>query len=146
MQTSTTRVGRANSGTQVAAGCKARVVGDAAARLRAQTRRHVCNKMSHEPRPSQSPAAEVAPPRRAVRRYGLLELVGLRVEVARMQADSAPQATSPTSSAASAEVSSPSSSESPETVQREGPRAEGQQRKEEAAAGTGGEGDKGGQA
>ena len=72
--------------------------------------------------------------------------MGVRVDLARMQADSAPQPPSPTSSAASAEVSSPSSPESPETVQREGPRMEGQQRKEEAAAGTGGGGDKGVQA
>ena len=102
--------------------------------------------MSHEPRPSQSPAAEVAPPPRALRGYGGPGLVGVRVEVVRKQADSAPQPPSPTSSATSAEVSSPSSSEGPETVQREGPRAEGQQRKEEAAAGTGEGGDKGGQA
>ena len=102
--------------------------------------------MSHEPRPSQLPAAEVAPPPRAVRGYGGPGLVGLRVEVARIQADSALQPPSPTSSATSAELLSASSPESPETVQREGPRAEGQQRKEEAAAGTGEGGDKGGQA
>ena len=46
--------------------------------------------------------------------------VGVRVDVARMQVDSAPQPPSPTSSATSAEVSSPSSQESPETVQQEG--------------------------
>ena len=143
---STTQVGRANSGTEGAAGCRARVAGETAARLRAQTRCHVCSKMSHEPRPSQSPAAEVAPPPRAVRWYGGPGLVGVSVEVASMQVDSAPQPPSPTSSATSAEVSSPSSPESPETVQREGPRAEGQLRKEQAAAGTGEGGDKGGQA
>ena len=87
---STTHVGRANSGTEGAAGCMARVAGEAAARLRAQTRCHVCSKMSHEPRPSQSPAAKVAPLPRAVRGYGGRGLVGVRVEVARMQADSAP--------------------------------------------------------
>ena len=139
---STTHVGRANSGTQEAAGCRAPVGGEAAARIRAQTRCHVCSKMSHEPRPSQSPAAEVPPPPRAVRGYGGPGLVRVRVQVARMQADSAPQPPSPTFT----EVSSPSSPESPLTVQREGPRAEGQQRKEEAAAGTGQGGDKGGQA
>ena len=132
-------VGRLDSGTEGAAGCRARVAGEAAARLRAHTRCRVCRKMSHkpEPKPSQLPAAKVAPPPRAVRGYEGPGLVGVRVEVARMQADSAPQPPSPTSSAASAEVSSPSSPESPETVQREGPRTEGQQRKEEAAAGTG---------
>ena len=128
--------------------CRGRVAGEAAARLRAQGRCHVCRKMSHKPEPktSQPPAAEVAPPPRAVRRYGGPGLVGVRVEVARMQADTAPQPPSLPSSATSAEVSSFSSPESPETVRREGPRAEGQLRGEEAAAGTGEGGDKGGQA
>ena len=146
--TSTTRVGRANSGTEGAAGCKAQVAVEIAARLRAQTRCHVCRKMSHkpEPKPSQLPAAEVAPLPRAVSGYGGPGLVGVRVEMARMQADSAPQPPSPTFSAASTEVSSASSPQSLETVQREGPRKVGQQRKEEAAAGTGEGGDKGGQA
>ena len=49
---STTHVGCANSGTEGVAGCRARVAGEAAARLRAQTRCHVCSKMSNEPRPS----------------------------------------------------------------------------------------------
>ena len=66
--------------------------------------------------------------------------------MARIQADPAPQPPSPTTLAASAEVSSPSSPESPGTVQREGPRTDGQQRRDEAAAGTGEGGDKGGQA
>ena len=101
--------------------------------------------MSHKPEPksSQSPPAEAAPLPRAVRGYGGPGLVELRVDVAGMQADSAPQPPSPTSSATSAGVLSPSSPESPETVQREGPRTEEQQRLDEAAAGTGEEGDKG---
>ena len=127
---------------------RVRVAGETAARLRAQARCHVCRKMSHkpEPKPSQPPAAEVAPPPRAVRGYRGPGLVGVRAEVARMQADAAPQPSSPASSATSEEVSSPSSPESPETVQREGPRAAGRQRGEGAAAGTGEGGDKGGQA
>ena len=143
---STTHLRRAKSGTKGVARCRSRVAGEAAARLRAQTQCHVSSKMSHKPMQSQSPAAEVAPPLRAVRGYGGPGLVGVGLEVARMRADSAPQPPPPTSSAASAEVSSPSSPESPETVQREGPRAKGQQRKEEAAAGIGEGGDKGGQA
>ena len=99
-----------------------------------------------EPKSSQLPAAEAAPPPRAVWGYREPGLVGVRVDLARMQADSAPQPPSPTSSAASAEVSSPSYPESLETVQREGPRTEEQQRKQEAAAGTGEGGNKGGQA
>ena len=67
--------------------------------------------------------------------------MGVRVNVAGMQAAPAPQPPSPTSSAASAVVSSPSSPESPETVQHEG-----RKRKDEAAAGTGQGGDTGGQA
>ena len=104
--------------------------------------------MSHkpQPKPSQPPAAEVALPPRAVRGYGGPGLAGVRVEVARMQADAAPQPPSPASSVTSAEVSSPSSAESPETVRREGPWAAGRQRGEGAAAGTGEGGDKGGQA
>ena len=127
---------------------RARVAGETAARLRAQARCHVCKKMSHKPKPkpSQLPAAEVAPPPRAVRGYGGPGLVGVRAEVARMQADTARQPPPPSSSATSAEVSSPSSPESPEMVRREGPWAEGQQRGEGAAAGTGEAGDKGGQA
>ena len=95
--------------------------------------------MSHkpEPKPSQPPA---------VRGYGGPGLVGVRAEVARMQADAAPQPPSPASSATSAEVSSPSCPESPEMVRREGPRATGRQRGEGAAAGTGEGGDRGGQA
>ena len=60
--TSTTRVGRANSGTEGASRCRAGVEGEATARLRAQAQCHVCTKMSHkpEPKPSQSLAAEVA--------------------------------------------------------------------------------------
>ena len=113
--------------------------GKATARPRAETRCHVCRKMSHKPEPksSQSQAAEAAPPPRAVRGYRGLGLVGVRVDVARMQADSAPQHPSPTSSATSVEVSSSSSPESPETVQQEGRRKEEQKRKDEAAAGTG---------
>ena len=70
--TSITQVGPANSGTEGAAGCRARVAGEATARPRARTRCHVCRKMSQKPEPksSQSPAAEVAPPPRAVRGYG----------------------------------------------------------------------------
>ena len=90
-----------------------------------------------EPKSSQSPAAEAAPPPRAVRGYGGPGLVGVRVDVARMQAAPAPQPPSPTSLAASAVVLSPSSPESPGTVQQEGRRTEEQKRKEEAAAGTG---------
>ena len=108
--------------------CRARVAGEAAPRLRAEARCHVCRKMSHkpEPKPSRSPVAGGAPPSRAVRECAGLGLVGVRVEVARMQADTAPQPLSPTCSASSLEVSSPSSPESPETVRREEPRAEGQ--------------------
>ena len=98
-----------------------------------------------EPKSSKSPAAEAAPPPRAVWGYGGPGLVGMRVDVARMQADSAPQPPSATSSATSTEVSSPSSLESPETVQQEGRQTEEQQRKDEAAAGTGEGEDKGGQ-
>ena len=118
---------------------RARVAGEAAARLREQARCYVCRKMSHKPerKLSQPPAAEVAPPPRAVRGYGGPGLVGVRVEVARMQADTAPQLPSLAASAPSAEVSSPSSPESPETVQREGSQAAGRQRGEGAAAGTG---------
>ena len=86
------------------------------------------------------------PPPRAVRGYERPGLVGVRVDVARMQAAPAPQPPSPTSSVASTEVSSLSSPESPETVQQEGRRTEEQKRKDEAAAGTGEGGDKGGQA
>ena len=113
-----------------------------------RTRCHVCRKMSHKPEPksSQSPPAEAAPPPWAVRGYGRPGLVEVRVDVARMQAHSAPQPPSPTSSATSAEVSSPSSPESPETVQQDGRRTEEEQRKDEAAAGTGEGEDKGGQA
>ena len=95
--------------------------------------------MSHkpEPKPSQPPA---------VRGYGGPGLVGVRAEVARMQADAAPQPPSPASSVTSVQVSSPSSPESPETVGREGPPATGRQRGEEAAARKGEGGDRGGQA
>ena len=82
----------------------------------------------------------------AARGYGGPGLVGVRAEVARMQADAAPQTPFLASSATSAEVSSPSSPESPETVRREGPRATGWQRGEGALAGKGEGGDKGGQA
>ena len=127
---------------------RVRAAGETAARLRAQARSHVCRKMSHkpEPKPSQPPAAEVAPPPRAVRGYGGPGLAGVRVEVARMQADAALQPPSSAFSVTSAEVSSPSSPESLETVRLEGPQAAGRQRGEGAAAGTGEGGDKGGQA
>ena len=120
-------------------GWRARVAGEAATGLRAQARYHVCKTMFHkpEPKPSQPPA---------VRGYEGPGLVGVRAEVARMQADAAPQPPSPAFSATSAEVSSPSSLESPETVRREGPRATGRQRGEGDAAGTGEGGDRGGQA
>ena len=115
------------------------MAGEAVTRLRAQARYHVCRKMSPkpEPRPSQPPA---------VKGYGGPGLVGVRAEVARMQADAALQPPSLASSATSAEVSLPSSPESPETVRREGPRATGRQRGEGAAAGTGEGGDRGGEA
>ena len=73
--------------------CRARVAGETTARLRAQARCHVCRQLSHkpEPKPGQPPTAEVAPPLRAVRGYGGPGLVGVRVEVARMQADTAPK-------------------------------------------------------
>ena len=99
-----------------------------------------------EPKSSQSPAAEAAPPPRAVGGYGGPGLGGVRGDVARMQAAPAPQPPSPTSLAASAEVSSPSSLKTPETVQQEGRQTEGQKGKDEAAAGTGEGEDKGGQA
>ena len=101
--------------------CRARLEGEAGARLRAQARCYVCRKMSRkpEPKPSQPPAAEAAPPARAVRGYGGPGLVGVKVEVACMQADTAPQPPSMTSSAASAEVSPASSLKSPELVRRE---------------------------
>ena len=104
--------------------------------------------MSHkpEPKPSQPPAGEVTPLPRAVTGYGGPRVAGVRVVVARMQADAAPRPPSRASSATSAEVLLPSSLESPETVRREGPRAAGRQRGEGAAAGTGEGGDKGGQA
>ena len=73
-------------------------------------------------------------------------LVGVRVDVARMQPAPAPQPPLPKSSVASGEVSSPLSPESPETVQQEWQRTEEQKRKDEAAAGTGEREDKGGQA
>ena len=119
-------------------GWRARVAGEAATGLRAQERYHVCRTMSHkpEPKPSQAPA---------VRGYGGPGLVGVRAEVARMQADAALQPPSPASSATSAEVSSPASPESSETVRREGPRATGRQRGEGAATGTGEGGDREGQ-
>ena len=63
-----------------------------------------------------------------------------------MQADTAPQPSSPAFCAISAEVSSPLSPESPEMVRREGPGATGRQRGEGAVAGKGEGGDKGGQA
>ena len=137
-----------NSGTEGAARCRARVAGEATARPRARTRCHVCRRMSDkpEPRSSQSPAAEAAPPPRAVRGYRGPGLVGVRVDVARMQADSAPQPPSAMSPATSAEELSSSSPVSPETIQREGPRTKEQQRKDEAAAGTGEGGDKEGEA
>ena len=118
---------------------RTRVAGEAATGLRAQARYLVCRKMSHkpEPKPSQAPA---------VRGYGGPGLVGVRAEVARMQADAAPQPPSPASSATSVEVSSPSSPECPETVRREGPRATGRQRGAGAAAGKREGGDGGGQA
>ena len=109
-------------------GWRAQEAGEAATRLRASARYDVCRQMSHKPEPKHS-----QPP-------------AVRAEVARMQADAAPQPPSPASSATSAEVSSPSSPESPETVGREGPSATGRQEEEGAAAGTGERGDRGGQA
>ena len=120
-------------------GWRAGVVGEAATGLRAQARYLVCRTMSHKPEPKPTQPL-------AVREYGGPGLVGVRAEVARMQADTAPQPPLPASSATSVEVSSPSSPESPETVRREGPQATGRQRGEGAAAGTGEGGDRGGQA
>ena len=107
-----------------------------------------CRKKSRTPEPksSPSPAAAATPPPQAVQGYVGAELVGVSVDVARMQAAPAPQPPSPTHSAASAVLSSPSSPKSPETVQPEGRRMEEQEQKGEAAAGTGEGGDKGGQA
>ena len=81
------------------------MAGEAATRLRAQSRYHVCRKMSHKPEPKRSQP-------QAVRGYGGPGLVGVTAEVGRMQADTAPQPPSPASSATSAEVSSPSSPDS----------------------------------
>ena len=81
-----------------------------------------------------------------MRGYGGPELVGVRVYVARMQADSVPRPPSPTSSATSAEMSLPSFPESPESIQHEGGRTKEQKRKNEAVAGTGEGEDKGAQA
>ena len=126
----------------------ARVAGETAARVRAQARCHVCRRMSHKPelKHSQPAAAEIAPPPRAVRGYGGPGMAGVRMEVARMQGDAAPQPPWLASLAKSAEVSSPCSPENPETVRQEGPRAAGRQRGEDAAAATGEGGEKGGQA
>ena len=98
-----------------------------------------CRKMSHTPEPRSSPslAAAATPPPQTVRGYGGPGLVGIRVDVAQMQAAPTWQPPSPTHSASSAVVSLPSSPESPDTVQREGRRAEGQELEGEAAAGTG---------
>ena len=60
-----------------------------------------------EPKSSQLPAAEAATPPRALRGYGGPRLVGVRVDVACMQAAPASQPPLPTSSAASAVVLSP---------------------------------------
>ena len=67
------------------------MAGEAAMRLRDHARYHVCRRMSHKPelKPSQLPA---------VRGYGGQGLVSVRAEVARMQADAAPQPPSPASS------------------------------------------------
>ena len=111
-------------------GWRAWVVGEAATGLRAQALYHVCRTMSNKPEPNPS-----QPP--AVSGYGGPGLVGVRAEVARMQADAALRPPSPASSATSAEVLSPSSPESPETVRWEGPWATGRQRGEGAVAGTG---------
>ena len=104
-----------------------------------------CRKMPHTPEPKSSPsaAAAAAPAPQTVRGYGGPGLVGVRVDVARMWAAPPPHLASPTHSASSAVVSSPPSLESPETVQRERRRAEGQERKGEAVAGTGEGGNKG---
>ena len=120
-------------------GRRAWVVGKAATGLRAQARYLVCSTMSDKPEPKPRQPS-------AVRGYGGPGLVGVRAEVARMQADAAPLPPSRASSATYAEVLSPSSPESPEMVRQEGPRATGRQRGEEAAAGTGEGGDRGGQA
>ena len=79
---------------------------------------------------SQLPAAEAAPPLRSVRGNGGLGRVGVRVDVAQMQAAPAAQPPSPTSSGASAEVLSPSFPQSPETVQQEGRQTAEQKRKD----------------
>ena len=69
---SITHLGCANGGTEGADGRRVRLAGDGRARPRARTRCHVCRKMSNKPemKSSQSPAAEAAPPPRAVRGYG----------------------------------------------------------------------------
>ena len=72
--------------------------------------------------------------------------MGMRVDLARMQAVPALQPPSPMHSATFAVVSAPSFSESPQPVQQEGRCTEEQKRKGEAAAETGEGGDKGGQA
>ena len=63
------------------------------ARLATRTRCNICRKMSRTPEPksSQSPAAQAAPPPQAVRGYWGLGLVRVRVNVGRMQAAPAPQ-------------------------------------------------------
>ena len=79
-----------------------------------------CRKMFHMPELKSSPSSAAAstPPAQTVRGYGGPGLVGVRVDMARMQAAPTPPPTSQTHSASSAVVLSSPSPESPETVQR----------------------------
>ena len=107
-----------------------------------------CRKVFHTPEPKSSLWSAVAatPRTQKVRGLGGPAMVGVRVDVAKMQAAPPPLPPSPTHSASSAVVSSPPFPESQETVQQEGRRSEGQGRKGEATARTEEGGDKGGQA
>ena len=145
---STAHVGHVYSGIEGAAKCGARVAGRSNGKAPCSDTMPCVQKdvpqASAEVKPVASSGGRAAAAgSEGVRGPGL---VRVRVNEARMQADSATQPPSATSSATSAEVLSPSSLKSPETVQQEGRRAEGQQRKDEAAAGTGEGEDKGGQA
>ena len=86
-----------------------------------------CRKMSHTPDPksSSSSAAAATPPPETVRGFGGPGFVGVRVNVARMQAAPPPLPPSATHLASSTVVSSPPSPESPETLQQEGRRSKG---------------------
>ena len=81
-----------------------------------------CRKMLHtaEPKSSLSSAAAAMPPPQTVRVFRGLRFVGVRVDVARMQAAPPPLPPSLKQPASSAAVSSPPSMESPKTVQQEG--------------------------